>query len=507
MATAALHRAAHQVYTEAVVAPSGPSSLTSLLDPQDAVASTVTTLTQPGLLRSGPRGQPVLGLAASWKKEQGGRRWAFTLPRNGRWSDGQPITTRDVGFTLAVLQTSGFPNAALAAPWAGVSMEASSFWAGVFVLPSPAPDFSKTAELPILPSFAYQDRPARFLSQVRPTKGLPPASGPFHVLVNSATKVVLARNPEYQPRPRLSGFVLQLEPNVATVDAQLARGAVDGWLVATPQELAGLPKGVVKHRTLTYAFVELLFNEASGPLARPTVREAIAASVDRGQLIAAGLQGMAEPQYGPLPDSIRWARLASSSLGFYPSPAALLRGAGYRRSEPLGYRDSGGQPLTLKLSVPDVEPLPEVAKALADQLSAQGIPVTVQVTGANGFVSGRLAKEAFQMALVGFDNGPGADLGTFFGAGGASGPSLNFSQAPVDPILAHELDQLATATTSSSRATAYLEVAKRLHADLPSVFLYTPTVVYVHLPTVETPGLPTVGDPAQVFQDVVNWGT
>lgn len=467
----------------------------------------VTTLTQPGLLRSGPGGRPILGLAASWREEQGGRRWAFTLPRQGHWSDGRPITTRDVGFTLAVLQTPGFPNPTLAAPWTGVSMDATSFWSGVFVLPSPAPNFSKTAELPILPYFAYQDQPRRFLAQPRPTAGLPPSAGPFRVVSNSATKVVLTRNSEYRPRPRLSGFVLQLEPTVATVDAQLARGTVDGWLVSTPQELAGLPKGVIRHRTLTYSFVELLFNESSGPLARAGVREAIAASVSRDRLIGAGLQGMADPQYGPLPDSIGWARLARGALGSYPSPAQLLGSAGYRQTQPLGYLDSRGHPLKLRLSVPNLEPLPQVARALAEQLSSEGLPVTVQVESAAGFVSGRLAKGEFQLALVGFDNGPGANLATFFGTAGVSGQSLDFSQAPVDPILAHELDQLATANSSSGRAAAYLEVARRLRSDLPAVFLYTPAVVYVHTPAAHTPGLPAVGDPTQVFQDVLNWGT
>lgn len=498
--------AVDQVYSEAVVAPTGPSELSPLLSPSSPVAGAVGALADPGLLKMGPGGVPELALASSWKSEDGGSRYAFTLPRGGRWSNGQPITTRDVGFTLAVLQSPQFPNPMVADPWTGVSLYASSFWAGTFVLPGPAPNFPTTAELPILPAAHYQDQPARYLrGGQRTTADFPPSAGPFVVDGNSSGQVALQRNSNFRPLPILAGFVIDLEPSPQVVAQLLARGRVDGSLVAISADLKGLPRGLMEQRMTSYSFVELLFNQAAAPLESLAVRQAIAAAISRPKLISAGVGGLGVPQRGPLPESIRWAAPPLSALGPLPPPGRSLAKAGYLRASPDGGYSRAGRLLALTISVPNLEPLPEAATELAAMLAAQGIEVSVRVAPANSFVSGTLAQEKFQMALVGFDNGPSPDLTSFWGPSEVPGGSLNFSQAPADPLLLQALDQLAAATRQSTRQVAYQEVARRLFVDMPAVFLYTPVAVYVHLASVHVPGVPSQGDPFQRFLDVARW--
>ncbi len=499
-----LQLGADQVFTEGLVAPTGPSPLSSLLDPTSPVATMVAALSAPGLTEPGPSGSPRLGLASSFRSEAGGSRWSFTLPPGGRWSDGAPITTRDVGFTLAVLQSGRFPDPSLAAPWLGISLEASSFWSGTFILPGPAPNFATTAELPILPEAPYHDQPARYLGEgLRPTGPFPPAAGPFTLTANLPDQVVLTRNPNYQPRPHIARFVIQLEPSSAAVAAQMSAGKVDGWLLATSSELASLPPAAVRAHVLTYSFVELLFNQSSPPLAEVAIRQAVASLVDRSQLIARAVPGMARPQFGPLPDSISWAAAVTPPRPPVSSVGQLLASAGYRRTPPVGLYEAGGRPLQLRLAVPDVEPLPAVARALAAQLGSAGIPVSVVQYPAASFLNAQLGKGEFQMALVGFDNGPTLDISGLFGGSGAAGADLG--QGAADPILTHALDQLATATSLPSRIAAYRVVVQELGTQMPAVFLYTPELVYAHLNSAHTPGMPAVGDPAQLFTNVVEW--
>ena len=155
--------------------------------------------------------------------------------------------------------------------------------------------------------------------------------------------------------------------------------------------------------------------------------------------------------------------------------------------------------------MPDLEPLPTAAAGVASQLDSEGFLVTVRTMAEAGFVTGTLAKEQFQVALVGFDNGPDPDLTSLWRSGVEPGQSLNFSQSAPDPYLNHALDSLAAAATAASRQSAYREVARRLVADLPAVFLYTPVAVYVHLSSVHVPGIPPTGDPSQRFRKVVDW--
>jgi peptide/nickel transport system substrate-binding protein len=498
--------ATHQVYVEAVVAPVGPSALSPLLTPSDPVAQAVGGLTGPGLMAPSASGEPILGLATSWRSVDGGVRYEFTLSSRRRWSDGRPVTTKDVAFTLAVLQSSKFPNSDIAAPWTGVSLYARSLWAGTFVLPGPSTSFPTAAEDAVLPAAHYRSQPGLFFrGDQRTNAQFAPSAGPFAVDDNSAAQVSLIRNRYYLPRPILDGFTLLLEPSSAAVDALLAQGTVDGWLAATPSDLQGVPAGLVHSRITTYNFVELLMNEQSPPLQTLAVRQAIANSVNRFSLLKNQLAGLGDPQYGPLPDSIQWAASATDSEGGLASPAKLLAAAGWKRSTSSHLWQKGGQPLSLTLDVPDLDPLPQAAAGVASQLDAQGFLVKVKALPEATFVSDTLAQEEFQVALVGFDNGPDPDLTSLWSSGVEPGQSLNFSQSAPDFYLNHALDQLATASTAAARESAYRVVSKRLHADLPAVFLYTPVAVYVHQSSVHVPGVPAFGDPSQRFSQVVDW--
>lgn len=496
----------HPVYVEALVAPIGPSALSPLLAPSDPVAQAVGALTSPGLMAAGADGAPALGLASSWHAEDGGARYRFTLSPDRRWSDGRPVTTKDVAFTLAVLQSPKFPNPDLAVPWTGVSLYASSLWSGTFVLPGPSSSFPTAAEDAVLPAAHYQAHPDLFLRGGQRTNALfAPSAGPFRVVGNGAHQVSLARNSYYRPRPRLAGFTLDLEPSPAAVDQLLAQGTVDGWLASTPNDLAGLPAGLSRSKITTYSFVELILNELAPPLNTLAVRQAIAAAVNRWSLVKQQLADLGTPQYGPLPDSISWAASSTPGRAKLGSPKTILKAAGWRRSPTSHLWEVGGQSLRLTLDVPRLDPLPVAAAAIAAQLDQQGFLVTVQTEAQPGFVSGTLAQEQFQVALVGFDNGPDPDLTSLWRSGVQPGQSLNFSQSAPDPFLNHALDALATATTAAARQSAYREVAARLFTDMPAVFLYTPVDVYVHLGSVHVPGIPLAGDPSQRFRNVAYW--
>jgi peptide/nickel transport system substrate-binding protein len=496
----------HQVYVEAVVAPVGPSALSPLISPGDPVAQAVGALTGPGLMIPGAGGTPQLGLASSWRSEDGGSRYRFTLSPDRRWSDGRPVTTKDVAFTLAVLQSPSFPNSDLAAPWTGVSLFASSLWTGTFVLPGPSTSFPTAAEDAVLPANHYRSQPELFFRGGQRSDALfPPSAGPFHVVGNGAQQVSLLRNPYYRPRPILDGVNLVLEPSSTAVEELLAQGTADGWLASTPTEMGNLPAGLVKSRIITYDFVELLLNEQAPPLNSLPVRQALAAAVNRHLLIKDDLAWLGVPQYGPLPDSIAWASSSTPVSGELGSAASILKAAGWSRSPSSHLWEKQGQPLRLTLAVPDLQPLPTAAAGVASQLNGAGFLVTLKTIPESSFLTGTLAKEEFQVALVGFDNGPDPDLTSLWRSGVEPGQSLNFSQSAPDPYLNHALDALATAATPAARQSAYREVARRLGVDLPAVFLYTPVAIYVHLSSVHVPGIPLSGDPSQRFRRVVDW--
>jgi peptide/nickel transport system substrate-binding protein len=60
----------------------------------------VLTLTYPYLIQYNSKGQVIPDLATSWNYSDGGRTWTFHLRSGAKWSDGQPMTSADVAWTL-----------------------------------------------------------------------------------------------------------------------------------------------------------------------------------------------------------------------------------------------------------------------------------------------------------------------------------------------------------------------------------------------------------------------
>src|ERR1700744_3045988 len=65
---------------------------------------------------------PEPGYATSWRTSQDGRVITFTLHRHARWSDGRPLTARDVAWTInTMVKFRNGSTAAWASAVAGVS--------------------------------------------------------------------------------------------------------------------------------------------------------------------------------------------------------------------------------------------------------------------------------------------------------------------------------------------------------------------------------------------------
>ena len=52
----------------------------------------------------------IPGLASSWKSSNHGKTWTYTLRPNLKWSDGQPLTSADVAYTINRARTEEWLN-------------------------------------------------------------------------------------------------------------------------------------------------------------------------------------------------------------------------------------------------------------------------------------------------------------------------------------------------------------------------------------------------------------
>ncbi len=505
---AALASATHvdtDVYREAVVVAHPPLSLDPLVGRGDPAVRDVGQLLYRRLLKLDGHAVPTGDLSESWGMSGDGLSYRFTLETGVRWSDGSPFTVRDVQATVALVQAPGFPDAALAAAWRGVTVASDGRTAVTMTLPQPRASFVATAaDLPILPAASLAHLPVGSLTKYasRPL----PTSGPFRVGSADPTLIRLVPNRYADTAPVLHGVDIRPVKTFEAALQAMAMGQVDGIVATTPAQrlvVSRLP-GVRVHDVTTFRFVDLLLNETRPGLDDPAVRHAIASAVDRRQLIASALGGHGQVQVGAIPAGIAWIGAAQQEV---PSPelsARALDAAGWTVG-PDGMRQKGGQKLGLTLSVPAAAPLPAVADRIARQLHGIGVAVTVDVVDPDSFEPTVLVPGKFDMVVADWDNGPDPDVSSFWRSNAAPPHGFNVSGGQADPFLDRALDSLATVSDSRLRRVAADQVNARLAEDTPAVFLYDPVVTFAVSDQFAGVSLPPVGTSASRFDSVASW--
>lgn len=429
----------------------------------DPASRHVTALLFTGLTRVDARGAAEPGVAVSWESGAGNRVWTFKIRSGATWHDGQPLTARDVVFTINALASVDFPGPA-GGEWRGHRAAMSGEDTVVISLPAPDPDFPVRAAVAILPrhilsGVAYHAwYSAGFNRQ-------PVGSGPFRFGGwRAGDELSLVANPGYfLGAPGLPGITFRFAGGgvgvagdgaggqaqqrsalpygqghgVETIGLRAAdfAGAVGGvwsggvWsggsirlhgglvLPAAVHELARQRRDLVVRRFPDLTFAALLPNHRRASL-EPAVRAAIKLAIDPAALMAAmarenGIEGQLwqapDRQAGPY--TYAGGPFVPGTAAGEGQPAAFRRdlaaarqalaGAGWADTDGDGIVEKGGRPLELVLALPaGRSDLGAVAAELAKQVREAGIAVRPQPLGVAEYLGRWAPPFDFDLLLV-----------------------------------------------------------------------------------------------------------
>ena len=93
----------------AVIQPEPPGLMLGIV--QNGPTQMVSGNIYEGLLRYGPKLEPLPGLAESWTVSEDGKVYAFKLRKGVTWHDGKPFTSADVVFSIEFLKQTHRPRA------------------------------------------------------------------------------------------------------------------------------------------------------------------------------------------------------------------------------------------------------------------------------------------------------------------------------------------------------------------------------------------------------------
>ena len=166
----------------------------------------------------------IPGLASSWKGSPDKKTWTYTLRPNLKWSDGQPLTSADVAFTINRARKESWLNYTSTVP----NITATTPDPRTVVLKSSVADPKlPTMDVYILPKHVWSKYNAAAITKYNAKDGV--GSGPF--VLQSFQKGQFARlkaNPNYwKGRPAIDQVIIRQFNNADAEVAALQRGQID----------------------------------------------------------------------------------------------------------------------------------------------------------------------------------------------------------------------------------------------------------------------------------------
>ncbi len=327
--------------------------------------------------------QPAPGIAESWEVSEDGTTYTFKIREGMTWSDGKPVTARDVEFTYDFIMnnegTGAFKNY-LGDPKDFRAVDDTTFeWEmGTPTMAPLTPPY-----IPILPEHYWSKLDGADAGTIKGDKGMPQiGSGPFELVEWERGQFVRfqARDEYWMGTPHVDEVVFRIFQNQEAMVQALKEGEVDAVNNLVPtlyDSLQGTP-GITTLETSAAQVYNLALNltpdsehwvgtepewhkdsqsTGSEALMNPSVRKAIALAMNKQELVDKVLGGHGEPADSfILPVFSQWYMPAPDELVYRPQEMekakALMDQAGYKDTDGDGIREMpDGTPLEFDLLV------------------------------------------------------------------------------------------------------------------------------------------------------------
>jgi peptide/nickel transport system substrate-binding protein len=456
------------------------------LDPHKVPAFTshrVFELIFSTLTRLGPDLAVQPELAESWTLSPDGKQVTLRL-RAAKFHNGEPLTSADVKYTLERILN---PNTkAVARAWFVDLDRVEAPDARTVVLHLKQPNVALLIYLAHPNTSIVSEKIAKAASDDLSRKEHAIGSGPFRLaewVPDNFMRFEAFREFYVQGQPYLDGVRFNIVPDEAGVTAALRTKAADAALIADARvaQTLGRESGITVSAKPSLNYHLLFLNTKRKPLDNPKVREAIALSIDRKQIIDTVALGAGDPT-GPIPPALPFFALPVGDYPLYKRDVARARQL---------LQESGVGPVQLTMLTQTTEPVyaKDIAQIVQQQLGEAGIRLNIELLEFGQWVQ-RWLKADFDMA-PGLNSGqpdPDFYLFRYFTNDG----NLNFVHSYQNDVSSDAIKRARTLTDPARRKELYATAQKELVAGVPFVWLYVgrdyvafqnTTKGFVHLPT------------------------
>lgn len=471
-----------------------PRFINPLLAQTDADRNAVS-LVFTGLMRYNEEGKLTPALLEKYEISEDGLEYKITLKENLKWSNGKNLTADDVLFTVQLAKNS-LLQSPKRANWEGVEASKIDEKTLHFKLQRTYTPFLDNLTLGILPKHLWEKVPPSQISFSKlNTEAI--GAGPYKIgalerdKLGSIISMKFSANKNFVlGKPNIKTMVLVFLKNEDEVIRNLKSNSIDSFGGLSPKYVKEfVDKKSIRALDLQRVIGVFLNQGKHKILSSQDVRRALNLAIDKQRLVKEVLGNYGVPINGPLPHNIA---SSEGSQNFDPELAKSLI-------------EKKGEGLILDITTADTPELIEIANFIKKSWQEIGIGSEVKTFALTDLEQLVIGPRRFDAFLYGEEVvGENPDPFAFWHSSQRSHPGYNialYANSKVDKLL----EEARTEQNNEKRQEIYKNINKEISKDLPAIFLFSPSYIYVAPKNLSGIDLKTISTGSERFSTAHKW--
>jgi peptide/nickel transport system substrate-binding protein len=336
----------------------------------------------------------------------------------------------------------------------------------------------------------------------------PVGSGPYRIYRSEPNIVYLQSSEHFKPEAEISNIIVRIYSEMEKLESAFRNGLLDAALLPNNndsdfiQEYSSYQSHVLN---LPYRQRMLFFNLRKEKFQSEVLRRGISLLIDKEKLLEeSGVDG--EITHGPIYEK-NWAYSSIPDYASYnPEEAAeVLDDAGYVKNEDNGYfEDKDSKLLTFTVTYLKNSANDDLLEALKAILDKEGIIVNLEPLNYSQLTQEILATRNFELLMYEIEVTVDPDQYNLWHSLQKEYPNLNLSGyefSRIDILL----EEGRRETNKKERQEDYELFQKYLIQDMPAIFLYRPSYIYVVRDSVTGITYENIVRLEDIYRDVYTW--
>lgn len=431
----------------------------------------LTSLVFAGLTKRDEAGALILDMAESVTESEDGLQYVAILKKTATFHDGKHVTADDLIYTINIVQ-----NPLIKSPhrveWEGVTAEKNSDTQVTFTLKKPFPRFMDTLSLGILPKHVWKNLNEDQISlsdfNIHAIGSGPYAITEIKTESGIPTVFTLSAHKHYTlGRPYIDSITIFTYQNEKYLLKAFENHDITRIHGIPPDKVSGLNLATssIKTSLLPRTFAVFFNPNKLSPLSDKNIRLALQLAINKQDIVNQVLY-----QYGKVINTPYPFDTDVENSEYNPEKAKIL----LSKSKLI----KASTTLEISLATANTDEMKKVAEMIKNDWEQIGVHANVSVYEVSDLNQNIIKDRDFQALLFGAITESPSDLYAFWHSSQRTYPGLNISNY-VSKELDRNLETLRMTRDEDERTSAYDAVKKEFEEEVPGIFLFAPSLIYI----------------------------